>query len=266
MTEQAALKIAFLGDRLIARRVLELMRSDAFRSRFDIACFVSGRDLLDAFKDLATPECVFLENNARHNDAIRDAIEAHDIKALISIQHNWVLGCEVLDAVGGRAFNLHNAKLPEYKGYNSISHALLNGDPIFTSTLHWMAKEVDSGPVIFEEVTEVSTDDSAYSLYPKTVDRALHAVTKLLSALSEGAELPSRPMEQGVGKFYGRDDIKAHLDVTDVADPRDLRRIVQSVFFPPYNVAFKRVAGQRVYLLPEAGGTEVLETASRLNR
>ena len=52
------------------------------------------------------------------------------VDLILSIQYNWVVATETIDLVKGRAFNLHNARLPDYKGYNSISHAIANGDNV----------------------------------------------------------------------------------------------------------------------------------------
>ena len=50
------------------------------------------------------------------------------INTLISVQHKWIMSKKILSKFGCNAFNFHNAKLPEYKGYNSLSHSILNGD------------------------------------------------------------------------------------------------------------------------------------------
>tara|TARA_Y100000589_G_C26686737_1_gene440086 strand:+ start:98 stop:328 length:231 start_codon:yes stop_codon:yes gene_type:complete len=67
--------------------------------------------------------------------------------------------------------NLHNAKLRDYKGYNSISHAIIESKKDFTSTIHWMAQEVDSGDKIVEGVVPIHSNDTALSLYKKQYPR-----------------------------------------------------------------------------------------------
>ena len=50
-----------------------------------------------------------------------------------------------------KIINLHNAKLPDYRGHNSISHEILNGETKHTTTIHKIAKEVDRGEILLEK-------------------------------------------------------------------------------------------------------------------
>ncbi len=70
----------------------------------------------------------FLSNERRNNDQILKMIADFDINTIFSVQHRWILPRTLLESVKYRAFNLHNAKLPDYKGNNICNHAILNRD------------------------------------------------------------------------------------------------------------------------------------------
>ena len=67
----------------------------------------------------------FISNEKKNENEIIDSIKEHKINLIISVQHCWIFSDKILKSVNGNAYNLHNAKLPDYKGYNTINHAIL---------------------------------------------------------------------------------------------------------------------------------------------
>jgi len=112
------------------------------------------------FSQAIIDDIPFVSNDKRNEEELIRIIKAKKVEYLLSVQHIWVLSKKVLNLVKG-AYNIHNAKLPNYKGYYSISHAILNGDKTYTSTVHYMAPKVDSGDIIFEKTIEIAQTDTA---------------------------------------------------------------------------------------------------------
>ena len=203
-------------------------------------------------RELPTLTPQLISNDRRRTDEIIAAIQDHDVDLLISVQHNWILSKAIIDSIHGCAFNLHNARLPHYQGYNSISHAILNGDTDFYSTIHWMQEEVDAGPIVLEEVTPISSDDTALSLHRKTITAAAVAFEKLLTLLRTGDTIPRRPLEGAEPRFYDKDFLRRIVDVTAVRDPALLDRLARALFYVPHNMAYQTVDGRRTYLVPQS--------------
>ena len=243
-------RLLFLGDRRIAGEVLQMINSPDFQSVFDLRILVTSENLLEWYGSLASPQLICLKNNQRHTEKLQYLIADQQINLILSIQHNWILPECILKSVSGFAFNLHNAKLPDYKGYNSISHALINGETCYHPTLHWMAEVVDSGPIAYEGSVAIAPDDTAFSLYPRTVKESVRLVRRLFEALKTGEAIPSKELGDWQGRFYKKSDIDMLADVTGVTDPFELDRRVRAVFFPPLNTAFINVADRRYYLVP----------------
>jgi methionyl-tRNA formyltransferase len=181
----------------------------------------------------------FISNEERNEDKIWQLIWDKKVDYLLSIQHIWVLSEELLDMVKG-AYNLHNAKLPEYKGYYSISHAILNGDKTYISTIHHMAPKVDSGDIICEIETPIDDNDTALSLYEKTMKNCEILVDRFLTRLAnyDGPEIDTLPRKEiiGEGKFYN----KASLDKYKVLTPDKITKtIVCAMYFPPQTARVK---------------------------
>ena len=52
---------------------------------------------------------------------------------------------------GSRFLNSHPALLPSYKGYSPIKEGFSRGEEYMGVTVHEMAPEVDSGPIVWQE-------------------------------------------------------------------------------------------------------------------
>ena len=146
-----------------------------------------------------------IDNAKRNEPIILSAIERRNIDAIVSVQHIWVLSQEVLDAVNQKAYNLHNAKLPEYGGYNTITHAILNGETEYWTTIHVMGKDVDVGDILYERAITIDETDTAWSLYMKSVPVAVDNFKEFSEILVSGRTLVGRPITGDV-HFYKRID------------------------------------------------------------
>ena len=157
------MKVLFLGEGKLAQICLKILMSDDFRNDFSVASMVSSETFQNGFRTEHEEgrDVRFISNEERNEDQIIEAVNSLGIETLISIQHKWILGEEVISAVSGKAFNLHNAKLPDYKGHNTVSFAILNGEKEYAVTIHWIAPEVDSGDLVLESSVEVDPSETA---------------------------------------------------------------------------------------------------------
>lgn len=245
------IKLMFLGDRRIAWEVLQLLQSDPFRDFFQVPVLVTGERLEQRYREIVDIAPIVLRNDGRHTARLAGLLDEREIDCILSIQHNWVLPEPLIEAVDGKALNLHNGNIGKYKGYNAISYAILNGDRYHNPTLHWMAAEVDCGPVAYEGSVEVRSDDSALSLYPRTVSESVRIVSVAMEALKNGVLVRPDASNVSQGAFYEREDLLRLADVTGVKDPVELDRRIRALFFPPLNAAYKVYNGSRIYLMPE---------------
>lgn len=252
----AKLRVLYLGQKPIGRSCFD--RLLARRNAIEIAGVVSNTTVENWWRDRSIADACLqvriplISNHQRDSSGVRAIIEDRRVDVLLSVQHPWILPEELLEAVGGRAFNLHLAKLPEYKGWHACSHALLNGDASFTSTIHWMVPEVDSGSVAYEESFPIAPRDTARSLYTRAEAAGLRLFEQLLEELISG-RLPPQHLPTGAGRFYGRTELDPLRGLHPRADPALLDLRARAFFFPPFEPAFIRWHDQKIYLLPQEG-------------
>lgn len=246
--------VLLLGQRQIAWRAMTTLSRKDNQDALHVAVLVTDADTYKrSIEEFPGWSPKFISNEKRHEDAIFASIEENRIDMIISIQHNWILSKRIIQAVSGNAFNLHNARLPHYQGYNSISHAILNGDAMYHSTLHWMEELVDSGDIVLEELTPLDPEDTALSLHRKTIEAANVMFEAFIDILRSGRPIPRTKLEDVEPKFYGKNSLKEIADATGISDPVRLDRLSRALFYPPHNMAYVRSGESLSYLLPRGG-------------
>jgi len=191
----------------------------------------------------------FIANEQRNNDKIKNLIAEKSINTIISVQHPWIIPNDILELVNYNAFNMHNAKLPEYKGYNACNHSILNGEISHFSTVHCMSNQVDMGAIIYEEETIINKEDTAFSLYNKTIDTSQKMFIKLINALINKDTLPKKEII-GEGKFYPRSSINKLRRIININDEIEVDKKSRAFFFPPFEPAYYEISGKKIYILP----------------
>jgi methionyl-tRNA formyltransferase len=83
-------------------------------------------------------------------------------------------------------FNLHASLLPQYRGAAPINWAIINGEKETGVTTFFLAQEIDTGKIIFQEKEEISDDDDAGSLYERLMLKGAGLVLKTTQAIKAG--------------------------------------------------------------------------------
>lgn len=253
------MKILFLGQKTIGERCFELLiqRQDCDHR---VAGVVSNQDRENVwwksngiYQYCLEHKLPFINNNKPNEEMIVQMINNVGAEFLISVGHQWILSKRVLSSVSGHAVNLHLAKLPDYRGNFSYNHAILNGDASYGVTLHWMTEEVDRGDYIDIREFPILEDDTAYSLYQKSLDEGAKAFQQFIDRFCSGESLPHKPM-QGEGRFYSRKSLEGMREIRDIHDEEEMARKSRAFYFPPFEEAYVQIAGRKYYILPEKGG------------
>ena len=74
-----------------------------------------------------------------------------DFDILFSVQYHQILKPQHIFCAKEIALNLHLAPLPEYRGCNQFSFAILNEDKEFGVTIHQMDEGIDNGAIAFQK-------------------------------------------------------------------------------------------------------------------
>jgi phosphoribosylglycinamide formyltransferase 1 len=98
-----------------------------------------------------------------------------------------ILTAEFLHAWEGRIINIHPALLPLYKGLDTHARALADGVRVHGCTVHFVAPEIDSGPIIAQAAVPVLSDDTSETLAARVL-QAEHRLYPLALCLVAGGQ------------------------------------------------------------------------------
>lgn len=243
-------KIILLGDKKTTEIALKIVEKE-FSDKIFILGFVSSKTFYQSSikKNLMRTQSLnrfFISNEKRNENKIFSKIKNYTPDFLLSIQHKWILSEKLLKSVGYRCLNLHNAKLPDYKGYNAINFAIANNEKKYTSTIHWVSEKVDEGDVAFESSTKISKSETAQSLYKKTLISSEKILKKLFFGITNN-NIPRKKIGKK-GTFYSKNSIEDLRVVNPNWDCEKINRIVRACYFPPYEPAYIWKSGKKKYL------------------
>jgi formyltetrahydrofolate deformylase len=95
-------------------------------------------------------------DRAEHERAILDAIEPYDPEYLVLAKYMRVLSPEFVARYAGRIINIHHSFLPAFAGARPYQQAFDRGVKIIGATAHIVTDDLDTGPIIAQDVQPVT--------------------------------------------------------------------------------------------------------------
>jgi len=248
-------KILFLGQKKLGEKCFKYLL-EINKDNILVEAVVSNKDRNNWWKTnkcykLAQKNNIYFISNKKKNERkILEIIKKKKINCIISVQHSWIIKDNILKSVKYFAFNIHNGKLPQYKGFNSINLAILNKERFFYSTLHFMIAKVDMGDIVFEEKITIKKNDNAKTLYNKVNNVSFVLFKKLIKYLSEDIEINKKKIITS-GKFYSREYIEKFREIKNINDKKEVDIKTRAFYFPPFESAYYLKNNKKQYLKPK---------------
>ena len=109
------------------------------------------------------------------------------VNYLFSIHNPVILPTMVTNLATDVALNYHNALLPNYRGVNSTSWAILNKEKYHGYTWHLINKSIDAGDIVFQEKIKILDNDTAYTLNIRLLKNARSTFPAFIDKLLNNA-------------------------------------------------------------------------------
>jgi phosphoribosylglycinamide formyltransferase-1 len=136
----------------------------------------------------------------RWNEALLEHVLAYEPDLVVSAGFMRILGPVFVDALEGRLVNLHPSLLPAFPGAHAVRDALDAGVRVTGTTVHFVDREVDHGPILLQEPVRVLPGDTEQTLHDRIKvtehDMLARACKMLLSGrarLAQGRVLVDEP-------------------------------------------------------------------------
>jgi phosphoribosylglycinamide formyltransferase 1 len=134
---------------------------------------------------------VFGKDREAFDRALQAVLEAHRIELVCLAGFMRLLSPWLVERWHGRMLNIHPALLPAFKGLDTHRRALAAGAKVHGATVHLVAPEVDSGPIIMQEAVPIVTGDTVETLAARVLEaehRIYPEALKLLALRNATAE------------------------------------------------------------------------------
>lgn len=150
-----------------------LWRWESGELEVDIPFVVSNHeDLRPLVERYGIPYYVFFVTKENQVDVEDKMLElfAGEVDFIVMARYMRILGEKFVAAYPSRIINIHHSFLPAFVGANPYQRAFDRGVKLVGATAHYATTDLDEGPIIFQDVTRVSHQDSVKDIVRKGRD------------------------------------------------------------------------------------------------
>ena len=95
----------------------------------------------------------FKTNN---NDKILQIFKKNKIDLIILARYMQIIPDDIIKHYKNKIINIHHGFLPAFKGANPYRQAYEKGVKIIGATAHYVTKELDEGPILYQDVVNIN--------------------------------------------------------------------------------------------------------------
>ena len=111
------------------------------------------------------------DTQAEYETVLISLIEKYQVSLICLAGYMKILGNTFIDQFKNKIINIHPSLLPSFKGLNAQQQALDYGVQFTGCTVHFVEKDVDSGPIILQDIVEVKANDTQESLSDRLIKK-----------------------------------------------------------------------------------------------
>ncbi|MER8773018.1 formyl transferase domain-containing protein [Mesorhizobium sp. M0960] len=169
---------------------------------------------------------------------------------LVSVLWSSIFPAHILAQFDRGGINLHPAPLPEYRGSDGRTHAILNGDKSFGVTVHHLSEHLDGGDIIDELRFPVLPSETALSLdtraqlygYALFCEVWLRLLDGSATRRSQAALIAEDKREAGLYNTRMTSELLESPDVPRSAE--QLEQLYRALYLPPLITPPKWLVGR----------------------
>jgi methionyl-tRNA formyltransferase len=244
-----ALRIVFLGSKPIGYQCLQyLLEKSAALDIEVVAVRTRLRKEFNGDGDLAALA-------GQHQIPLLQSLdEIPECDIIYSVQHHELLQRAHIEKARKIAVNLHLAPLPEYRGCNQFSFAIMDGATEFGATLHAIDTLIDHGDVLFEQRFSIPEHCWVNELYELTFNAAVMLFRDSLKPLLEG-NYNRRPQaelrQERPSSLHFREEINELKKIDLSSDAAVIEKTIRATYMPGFEPPYTLIGNKKVYFKVE---------------
>jgi methionyl-tRNA formyltransferase len=239
-------KIVFLGSKPIGYECLAYLIVQKDALNIEIAGVLTR-----ARKEFGN-EHDLTELATTHSIPVIDNLEnlpACDI--IYSVQYHEIIKQQHIDKASQIAVNLHMAPLPEYRGANQFSFAILDRKIDFGVTIHKIDTRIDHGDILFQKRFPIPENCWVNDLYELTYKASVDLFKKTLANLvaEDYMLVPQEMLEKKFGTMLHFRKEMGDIKVIDLTWAKEkIERHIRATSMPGFEPPYCLMDGRKVYI------------------
>jgi methionyl-tRNA formyltransferase len=176
--------------------------------------------------------------------------ELPECDVIYSVQYHQILKANHINKATRCAVNLHMAPLPEYRGSNQFSYAIIEGKEEFGTTIHLMDTRIDHGDILFQKRFRIPDNCWISELYDLTVDASVKLFRQTLGHIITGnyQPLPQQDLEQKYGTaLHYRNEAGTLKQINLSWDKDKIERHIRATSMPGFEPPYCLLNGEKIY-------------------
>jgi methionyl-tRNA formyltransferase len=242
--------VVFLGSKPIGYQCLQHLLGMQHSLGFEVAGILTQkRAEFDGDNDLTQ----LAAENSVPVFASLDEMPVCDI--IYSVQYHELLKQRHIAKAQEIAVNLHMAPLPEYRGSNQFSLAIIEEKQEFGTTIHRIDTRIDHGDILFEKRFPIPSNCWVKDLYDLTEAASLALFRESLSKIiaADYTLKPQGSLEdiRGTSLHFRRE--MAAMKAIDLSwDASKISRHIRATAMPGFEPPYTIIGGRKVYFTVQA--------------
>ncbi|CAI8843928.1 Methionyl-tRNA formyltransferase [Methylocaldum szegediense] len=137
--------------------------------------------------------------------ALADIFRKEDVDLFLNVHSLHIVNGAILESPRIGAFNLHPGPLPRYAGLYAPGWAILRGERRYGVTVHRMLAGIDTGPIAYQTLFDLTESDTALSVGLRCVAEGLALLFTLVDAAAlDPASIPNIEQDLTQREYFGR--------------------------------------------------------------
>lgn len=178
------LTIGYFADGPWSHRALDVLLSD---DSLEIGFICARNNNPDEHlrKIAADQNIDFLLHQNVNSEEFIELVQAYECDLFVSMSFNQIFRQPLISLPRLQTINCHAGMLPFYRGCSVLNWVLINDEPEFGITVHFMDEGIDTGDIILQRGFPITEDDNYGTLLQKAYEncsKMLHEAIKLLQS------------------------------------------------------------------------------------
>ncbi|MFM2049015.1 MAG: hypothetical protein RI955_1563 [Bacteroidota bacterium] len=241
-------KIIFLGSKPIGYKCLAHLIANQQKLNYKIIGVLSN-DNIKLNKSLSVKKLA--KGNKIKIISSLDAMPNCDI--IYSVQYHQILKPKHIEKATQIALNLHMAPLPDYRGCNQFSFAIIDKAKEFGTTIHQLESGIDNGKIVFEDRFKITQNCFVKELYDETEKRSIQLFkTSLPLIIKANYTLTAQEsFTKRKNNFHLRNEINEIKKIDLAWSKEKIERHIRATYFPPFEPPYCIIDDNKFYFKPQ---------------